>query len=184
MRDWSLLASEYVLGTLVPEHRREAEQLLKDEPAFRQAVSEWENRLGSLAEAVEPVNPPASTWDAIQSRLGKQNTGLPKGIAAVYANEGEWKPVNENVYMKSLFVDPIQGSESYLLKFLPGGVIDEHAHGEWNDECIILDGEISVGGVPMGQGDFHVATRGAVHPRLYSETGGTLFVRSRQVTGL
>lgn len=184
MRDWNILASEFALGTLSAEDQKEAEQLLESQPEFQQAVAEWEAQLGTLSEAVEPVAPPASTWGGIQRRLGNQNTSLPKGIEAVYANEGEWRPVTEKVYLKSLFVDPEQGSEAYLLKFLPGGAIEEHSHGDWNDECIILDGEIAVGGVPMSSGDFHVAVKGATHPRLFSETGGTLFVRSRQLTGL
>lgn len=184
MRDRDILASEYALGTLAGEELEEAAKLYREQSDFRAAVKDWEYRLAPVGEAVEAVAPPSSVWQGIKGRLGQRNTSLPKGIAAVFASEGEWRPVNDKVHMKSLFVDPDQGSESYILKFMPGGTIEEHAHGDWNDECIVLEGEIQVGDVSMYPGDFHVATRGAAHPTLFSAAGGTLYVRSRQITGL
>lgn len=184
MRDRTILASEYALGTLVGEEQEEADRLYREQPDFRAMVDDWEHRLAPLGEAVDPIAPPASVWKEIRGRLGPQNKSLPKGISAVFAAEGEWRPVNEKVHLKSLFIDSEQGAESYILKFLPGGMIEQHSHGDWNDECIVLEGEIRVGDVPMKPGDFHVATRGAAHPTLYSEMGGMLYVRSRQVTGV
>lgn len=62
------LASEYVLGTLRGRARRRFDKLLGSMPAARAAVSEWEQRLASLAAPVRPLEPSARVWHAVQAR--------------------------------------------------------------------------------------------------------------------
>lgn len=64
------LASEYALGTLRGRARRRFEQLLRDLPAARAAVAQWEARLAGLAQAVPPVAAPARVWKSIEVRVG------------------------------------------------------------------------------------------------------------------
>jgi anti-sigma-K factor RskA len=68
-RDLDILAGEYALGTLDADDRSEAERLKASDVGFARAVSEWEERLSPLSEAVTPVNPPASAWNKIESAL-------------------------------------------------------------------------------------------------------------------
>lgn len=63
------LAAEYVLGTLSARARRRFEINLKDNPALRRAVAEWEKRLTPLALALPEVEPPSRVWQAIESRI-------------------------------------------------------------------------------------------------------------------
>ena len=56
-RDLDIFAGEYALGTLDAEMRSEAEKLKASDAAFARAVSEWEERLSPLIEAVPPVKP-------------------------------------------------------------------------------------------------------------------------------
>ncbi len=184
MSSKDLIASEYALGTLSTSQRQDVSEKMEHDGELRQLVEEWELRLAPVANVSESVKPPKRVWQEIKKRMGTNNTSLPQGIEAVYHNEGEWRAVNDKVELKSLFVDADQASESYLLRFQPDGVIEQHVHGQWNDECIVLEGAITVGAVEFGPGDFHVATCGAEHPRLSSKKGGVLFVRSRQITGL
>jgi len=184
MTDKDRQASEYSLGTLSAGEREGAAKMMQNDEEFKKQVEDWDQRLAPLAGAVENQAPRPEVWQNIKKRMGKNNTTLPNGIEAVYKGDGNWRPVNDKVDVKSLFIDKEQGSESYLLRFQPEGTIDQHHHGDWNDECIVMEGTVVVGETQFGPGDFHVATRGAVHPRLYSPTGGVLFVRSRQVTGL
>lgn len=184
MTDKDRLASEYSLGTLSAEEREEVAKMMQSDKELEKLIEGWDQRLAPLAGALENQVPRPEVWQNIKKRMGKENTSLPKGIEAVYRDDGHWRPVNDKVDVKSLFIDAEQGSESYLLRFQPEGIIDQHHHGDWNDECIVMEGTVIVGETRFGPGDFHVATRGAVHPRLYSPTGGILFVRSKQVTGL
>ena len=58
-------AGEYVLGTLDAGERRSIEARLPYEPALREAVDEWEQRLLPLTTLAEPVEPGASLWQRI-----------------------------------------------------------------------------------------------------------------------
>ena len=51
--------------------------------------------------------------------------------------------------------------------------LDAHADDE---ECLVLEGEVSVGDLRLRAGDFHVAARGSQHPRLESRPGALLLL--------
>lgn len=86
-------AGEYVLGTLDDLERRRFEARLQDEPEARREVEYWEQRLGVLALALEPVQPPDAVWTRIAAVIGSSGaersrpvagrTGLWRGIALV-----------------------------------------------------------------------------------------------------
>lgn len=63
------VAAEYALGTLQGPARRRFERSLKDDPRLRQSVAGWQRRLAPLDALVEPVDPPARVWRAIQARI-------------------------------------------------------------------------------------------------------------------
>jgi anti-sigma-K factor RskA len=60
-----LVAAEYVLGVLGAAERRQAQQRLAYDQAFASEVAFWEERLGTIADAIEPVAPPNRTWTRI-----------------------------------------------------------------------------------------------------------------------
>ena len=68
-QDLDILASEYALGILDAGDRAEAERLRASDAAFARMVSEWEQRLAPLSEAVTPIDPPASAWGKIEASL-------------------------------------------------------------------------------------------------------------------
>ncbi len=68
-REMDILAGEYALGTLNADERSEAERLKVSDAAFARAVSEWEERLSPLSEAVPPIEPPDSAWNKIEASL-------------------------------------------------------------------------------------------------------------------
>src|SRR5215470_1980516 len=76
--DRSLLAGEYVLGTLEADEITRVNELLDRDPQFRELVSTWERRLGELHLMVEPVEPAAEVWQSIKARLA----AVPSTVAA------------------------------------------------------------------------------------------------------
>jgi anti-sigma-K factor RskA len=62
------LASSYVLGTLAPGARRRFEKAVRERADLRLAVSQWEQRLGPLAQSVPHAKPSAAVWRAIERR--------------------------------------------------------------------------------------------------------------------
>jgi anti-sigma-K factor RskA len=73
-----LLAAEYVLGVLGAAEWRQAQQRLAHDHAFANAVAFWEERLNTLAAEVEPVAPPARTWNLIARSLKARGTTAPR----------------------------------------------------------------------------------------------------------
>ncbi|MGD9922043.1 MAG: anti-sigma factor [Pseudorhodoplanes sp.] len=83
--DREILAAEYALGTLDASERSQAERLVAADPEFAAHVAYWERRLSLLAEAVEPVEPPASVWNRIAAALPGASLlpGVPSGNAEI-----------------------------------------------------------------------------------------------------
>jgi len=67
--DHIALAAEYVLGTLDLAEREEAQRLIAANADFADMVRRWEARLGELHQLVAPVEPPATSWEAIKARI-------------------------------------------------------------------------------------------------------------------
>jgi hypothetical protein len=67
--DTDVLAGEYVLGTLDPDERAAAHDLIAADGAFAAKVKVWERRLGELHLMVEPIEPEGDVWPRIKARL-------------------------------------------------------------------------------------------------------------------
>jgi anti-sigma-K factor RskA len=63
------LAAEYALGTLRGRARERMRRWLDDDPELAREVERWEARFAPLAEAVQPLAPPARVWPKIEQRL-------------------------------------------------------------------------------------------------------------------
>lgn len=64
------LAAEYVVGTLRGRARRRFEHYLRSDPALREHVRVWQERMAPLDATAQAVQPPAHVWDAIERRIG------------------------------------------------------------------------------------------------------------------
>lgn len=67
--DRSVLAAEYVLGTLDPDERRQAESLIAGDDALRQEVWSWERRFAALGLRLGSRAPAPVVWLGIQRRI-------------------------------------------------------------------------------------------------------------------
>ena len=70
--DADVRAAEYVLGTLDPDERAQAQTGLADNQEFSGLVQKWERRLGELNVLVAPVEPPPETWEKIKARIASE----------------------------------------------------------------------------------------------------------------
>ena len=102
------LAAEYVLGTMSAHARRRFEINLKENPALRRAVADWEKRLTPLALALPDVEPPSRVWRAIESRIrpGRQ------------ARPGFWESLS--FWRVSSFASGLVALALLILVALPG----------------------------------------------------------------
>lgn len=169
-----ILAAEFVLGTLDAEARGRVTRQLSRDPALQEAVEAWRARLGDLEGEPAPVEPPAGLWDGIEAALDAP--GREPYAATIRRRDGHWERIAEGVEKKVLFVDRDQGSESYLLRLLPGARLPAHPH-RMAEECMMLEGEFSIGELRLTAGDYHAISAGTVHPEIFSETGGLAYIR-------
>ncbi|MCP3054001.1 anti-sigma factor [Aurantimonas marianensis] len=70
-RDDADVAAEYVLGVLDGATRRSLERRAAKDPAFGAEIDAWAERLGPLAAAVPPAEPPAGLWPRIAADLDR-----------------------------------------------------------------------------------------------------------------
>jgi anti-sigma-K factor RskA len=66
----TMLAGEYVLGTLQGRARRRFEQLLEGDPVLRGEVENWQLMLSPLADALPERQPPERVWQQLRQRIG------------------------------------------------------------------------------------------------------------------
>ena len=90
----SLLAAEYVLGSLDSDERTRAKVLLDVNHEFRGMVRIWERRLGELQLMVERVEPDPKIWERIKDKL-KDLPPPPPPMPLPKSNAAEKKSTDE-----------------------------------------------------------------------------------------
>ncbi len=83
------LAAEYVLGTMSPRARRRFVALLKQMPALRRTVAEWEARLMPMADVLPEIRPAARVWTAIEARI--HGNRPPRTTAGFWQSLSFWR---------------------------------------------------------------------------------------------
>jgi anti-sigma-K factor RskA len=81
------LAAEYALGTLRGRARARLTRWMRDDPELLKEVQSWETRLAPMAQAIEPVAPPARIWDRIEQQLspGRKTSSFWKALGFMAA---------------------------------------------------------------------------------------------------
>ncbi|HEY1723486.1 MAG TPA: anti-sigma factor [Magnetospirillaceae bacterium] len=64
----SILAGEYVLGTLTPAVRANFERAMRFDASLARLVGEWADRFAAIDTTLQPVKPPTRVWRAIAAR--------------------------------------------------------------------------------------------------------------------
>ncbi len=88
--DLQSLAGEYVLGTLSAARRREVETRMAAEPALRDAVNGWEQRLHPLTALAEPVEPSAALWARIERSVAPQAAAAADSVRRAASGVQTW----------------------------------------------------------------------------------------------
>ena len=70
----AMTAAEYVLGVLSAEERRAVERRIVRDAVFAREVAFWEERLGGLANEIQPIAPPENGWARIEAALDGTKT--------------------------------------------------------------------------------------------------------------
>ncbi len=132
-----------------------------------------------LAELITQSLPPESVPDDTRERIRQK---LLSRIAAdsthlhvtMPLSEQDWKPIGEGLSMKVLHER--DGILSYLVRLAPGAELPAHRHPV-DEECVVLEGEVSIGTLCLKPGGYHLGRKDVLHDRLRSPSGALIFLR-------
>lgn len=171
-------AADYVLGTLSPSEREAFEVRLAGDDALRADLAFWQDHFLRLSETAPELEPSPDGFAAIEALLDRQanNAKSDGDLIIVRQAEGEWQPLLRGVTKKTLFVNQPEAAETFLLRLEPGARLPAHGHNS-TEECLVLEGEITIGRARFGVGDYQVALADIPHLPIVSDKGALLFIR-------
>ncbi len=131
-----------------------------------------------MARAVAPVELSAADRASLHARiLARIQAAAPPGTFTIRAADMLWIAAGPGVEVKVLRMDRERNDQTVLIRMQPGAVVVGHGHTQ-EEECLVLEGEVFVGGLRLSEGDMHVANPGARHPPITAPHGALLLIRS------
>ncbi len=139
--------------------------------------------LEMLAEAHEPAEIEESVVlrmrNNLMANIKADNTATDEHFDVVQASDEDgWIEAFPGGSFKVLHGDVSKPASvlSYLIKLEPGFSMDGHGH-PFDEETLMLEGDLSLGDIHLKAGDFHFAAAGATHGKVYTKNGCTAFMR-------
>ena len=132
-----------------------------------------------LADSLPNATLPRSSRRAMKERLlTKVAASEPEGTTTLRAEAAKWTLFAQGIYRKVLREDQESGTETALYRMEPGAIFDAHVHTH-QEECLVLEGKIDVGGMTVFAGDMHIAKIGTTHPAIEAIEACILLIRSQ-----
>jgi hypothetical protein len=132
---------------------------------------------GPLAEALAPIamaypehRPSTDLWRRIEAAVDAADSNGPATVVNLRREEG-WRRYTRDVQIKKLWDD-----DTFLLRCAPGGVLPAHKHPRF-EHCVVLEGDMIVGGETYRSGDYHGVPAHIAHQDITSRTGLLMLVR-------
>lgn len=133
--------------------------------------------LEMLAAAHEPVALPAEVTarmrNNVMQSIRAEKAAENPGFSTVRASDDEgWIEALPGGHVKILQGDITVPDSlmSYLVRLEPGFSMEGHAH-PFDEETLMLEGDLSLGDLKLSAGDFHFAAAGVVHGDVHTVQG-------------
>ena len=179
---------EFALGILEPRNRAEIAEHLAVCDVCCALSARIQDDVAMLSEIGPTATPRPGLWDELERRVTEQRTQehdatraavestLPPGAEIVRRTGGEWRDASvEGVRFKILHEDPVARRHTVLYQMDPGTGYPPHVHGG-DEECFVLEGDLSVGDIVMGPGDYQRVEGGTRHDWQRTHGGCLLFI--------
>lgn len=174
--DVQTLAALYASGALPPEEAAEVEARIEaGDTALAEAVRSFETTVEALVENSPAIEPDPRIKASLLARIGE----APKpstSFSSSHAEGAVWQPVVMDgvtwpgVTARMLHLDPRRGRLTALLRVEPGGSIPEHVHDQ-DEECYVLEGDLSFDDKTYVAGDYFLAPAGTLHAEQTTKNG-------------
>lgn len=129
--------------------------------------------LEELLEASAPLTPPRELRDRIMARVRADR----EDYVTAHSDRLPWRSLAPGVEFKLLQFDTATLRKSFLLRAAPGARLPGHSHRCF-EECLVLEGEFSIGSIHLRAGDFHGASENVEHEAAYTESGVLVYLRA------
>jgi len=185
------LASLYVAGAMTTGEKIAFETQLGNDPALRELVCSLERATDLLALGAPQIQLPPMLKEKVIHRIDAANAqaspsapspsaaqdaiaGMP-GFVVHGANDSQgWKPLPlPGAWIKLLSFQPDRNIAILLGKLGPGVRYPAHTH-MGPEELLILSGDLHIGDLTLGPGDFHHSDAGTHHQDNHSIEGCVL----------
>ncbi|GJM15772.1 MAG: hypothetical protein DHS20C13_10990 [Thermodesulfobacteriota bacterium] len=175
------LAASYALGVLGDEDKAVFEAMLKENGSASVHLDYFNEIMEDVTYSTEPRKEPRGLEDKLFTKIQKERDVAEKetGYLFVRENQGDWVEVVDGVKVKQLYEDPARKYSTVLVKMDPGSTFPDHVHAE-AEECYIIEGELSMGGMTFGKGDYIRADAHSVHESISTVTGCFLLIQASQ----
>jgi anti-sigma factor ChrR (cupin superfamily) len=160
--------SSYAMGLLSEAERADFEKHLAIgcEVCLRE-LKVANRTLGQLHLAGPIAAPPASVRERVLA--------IPSASCVIRAHEGDWVDIGVGVSAKQLFVSRRDQTRTTLVRMEPGARFSTHRH-DGDEQCLVLEGEVTDCGIVLRAGDFIANAAGTTHDSVWSETGCLLLI--------
>lgn len=132
--------------------------------------------LEALSRAAPSVAPPGGLRERVLARVREEARTAPRDLVTLRAGEGTWVALGPGLEARELSADPLAGTRSLLVRLAPGAEIPTHDHPV-SEECLVLEGELTIGTLELRAGDYHLAPAGVSHARITTRTGALAYLR-------
>jgi quercetin dioxygenase-like cupin family protein len=161
-------AALFALGSVDGAEREMLRARVVEDKAFAGLVSDWDNRLAPLLPDGESAFPDG-LLAKIESVIDAAGFELP-GTVTKRAGEGEWTQVYPGLNIKVLNKIEQLNRQTIMVRLDAGCEFHSHEHSQ-DEEIYMISGDLIIGELTLGPGDFHVARMGRKHPLHRTKTG-------------
>jgi quercetin dioxygenase-like cupin family protein len=130
---------------------------------------------GAIASDLLPTTPAPEVASRIKEKLLGKIKAAETNHRFMFADQGDWRTIASGVQVKVLRQEA--DSRSVLVKMAANSVLPAHDHA-FDEEAIVLEGEVWLEGILCGIGDYHLAHAGGNHQAIHTQQGCLLFIRN------
>ena len=132
--------------------------------------------MAALLNAQSPLPPPPALRARVLERVRQ---AVAHGFTTTRCLEG-WRRLAPGIEVKRLSIDEGAGTVSFLVRAETGASLPPHRHTQ-GEECLVLEGEFTMGDLTMRAGDFHYAPAGSEHAVAVAITPVLVYMRGAMV---
>lgn len=142
----------------------------------RHVVHRYREAASLLAMPVQPVAPPPALRERLMRRLANHQQLQP--VSEVRTFDDGWRTTGmAGIDIKPLYHDKKTGMFTQIVRMSPGSHYPRHMHFD-DEQCLVLEGDVSWGELRYLQGDFVTTKAGIEHPTLETAHGNLLLIIS------